>query len=283
MALGKSLDSILGDYFGDEVVTLDKKEQTQVATKVLQRNQEIVSPSANSQHNIKSIPVELIEASPFQTRRDFDELKIDSLARSIKKSGLIHPIVVLHKVDGGYMLIAGERRLRAFRSLNKPEILAIVKEESSLNETQHSLLTAMENLQREDLNPLELAETYVILMQTQNLDEDGLAQMLEHSTQYVRNYLRLLQLSQPVKDALCCRKIGEGQARHLVGLSEDKQKEMLDLIIQKDLTVREIAEVLKNSKNKLKKDNKFIPNYHKVSNIYYKKLRLWQIIYWIRN
>jgi ParB family transcriptional regulator, chromosome partitioning protein len=265
MALGKSLDSILGDYFGDEVVTLDKKQQVQVTTL------ETRADSGDIAGSIVSLPVDIIEPSPYQSRTTFDDEKILSLAKSIKKGGLIHPIVVLQKLDGGYMLIAGERRLRAIKSLGHKEILAIVKQEKSLSESQHSLLTAMENLQREDLNPIELADTYVVLMQTQNLDEDGLGKLLQHSTQYVRNYLRLLKLSLPVKEALVSRKIGEGQARHLIGLSEEKQKELLDLIIQKDLTVREIAEVLKNSKNKLKQANKFIPNYHKVSNVYFKK------------
>ncbi len=266
MALGKSLDSILGDYFGDEVVTLDKDKKV-----TIEGEKKSDSNIAEIKHSIKEIDVDLVQASPFQTRRNFDPAKISALAQSIKQTGLIHPIVVLKNAEGGFLLIAGERRLRAVKSLGEKNILAIIKDESKLNETQHSLLTAMENLQREDLNPVELADTYVILMQTQNLDEEGLAKMLEHSTQYVKNYLRLLSLCDEVKNALIDRTIGEGQARHLVGLEESKQKEMLELIIQKKLTVREIAQILKDANKNIKKANKFIHNYHNVSNVYFKK------------
>lgn len=129
----------------------------------------------------------------------------------------------------------------------------------------------MENLQREDLNPIELANTFEMLMRTQKLNESGVAELLNHSSQYVKNYLRLLTLAEPVQRSLENGSIGEGQARHLVGLKEEDQLQFLDLIIQKDLTVREIQELIRKMQNKVRDDNKFISQVHNLSMNNYKR------------
>jgi ParB family transcriptional regulator, chromosome partitioning protein len=235
MALGKSLGNILGDYFGDEVVELNAKDKGKIQI---------------GNEEVKNIPIKDIKLSPFQTRRLFKKEKVISLAESIRNSGLIHPVIVVLKTPEKagdkeeYTLVAGERRLRAVQYLGSSEIMAMVKKESLLDDSQHAMLTAMENLEREDLNPIELANTFVMLMQTQIMDEHALADMLQVSFQYVRNYLRLLQLSEPVQEALQGGLIGEGQARHLTGLSEARQREMLKLIVEKQLTVKEIEAML---------------------------------------
>jgi ParB family transcriptional regulator, chromosome partitioning protein len=235
MALGKSLGNILGDYFGDEVVELNAKDKGKIQI---------------GNEEVKNIPIADIALSPFQTRRVFKKEKVLSLAESIRNSGLIHPVIVVLKTPLNssdkpeYTLVAGERRLRAVQYLGSTEIMAMVKKESLLDDSQHAMLTAMENLEREDLNPIELAGTFVMLMQTQIMDEHALADMLQVSFQYVRNYLRLLQLSEPVQEALQGGLIGEGQARHLTGLSEARQLEMLKLIVAKQLTVKEIEAML---------------------------------------
>jgi ParB family transcriptional regulator, chromosome partitioning protein len=259
MALGKSLGNILGDYFGEDAVALSEEEKIHVQI---------------GQDEIEHIPLENIKLSPFQTRRVFDEEKINKLAQSIRKTGLIHPILVLKKSQSddkpaSYTLIAGERRLRALQHLGAEFVLAVVKKEEHLSDAQHAMITAMENLEREDLNPVELANTFIMLMQTQVLDEKGLAEMLKVSLQYIKNYIRLLSLPDQVQQALIRGDIGEGHARHLVGLTEDKQLEMLDLILQKDLTAREIAEIL--SRKPLKEENKFISKHHNISSDYFNR------------
>lgn len=262
MALGKSLGNILGDYFGDEVVSLNEQEQSKVQI---------------THGDIRNIAIKEIKLSPFQTRRNFDDDKIKSLANSIKQTGLIHPIIVLQqtiKLDDDntkieFILIAGERRLRACKLLGVKDIMVLIKKEEELSDSQHAMLTAMENLEREDLNPIELANTFIMLMQTQVLDEKGVADLLKTSPQYVKNYLRLLTLVEQVQDAIMMGKIGEGQARHLVGLDMDKQLEMLDLIIQKELTIREIIEIL--SKKPLKDANKFISKNHNINPEYFRR------------
>jgi len=242
MALGKSLGNILGDYFGEETVVLNG------------------TPTLASQININDI-----DASKHQTRTVFDEQKIQTLAKSMDANGLIHPIVVLKKTvsapgDTTFKLLVGERRLRAAKSLGWDTIIAIVRDEASLDEPRQALVTAMENLEREDLSPIELANTFKMLMKTQSIDESGLAQILNASVQYVKNYLRLLTLSQPVQDALLKRQIGEGQARHLVGLEPGHQVRLLKEIIDKDLTVKEVIALIKQPETSTRPTQSIVHN-----------------------
>jgi ParB family transcriptional regulator, chromosome partitioning protein len=261
VALGKSLGNILGDYFGQESVTLGNQES-----------------NFGKDTLVTLLPINQINPSPFQTRSIFEDNKINKLAASIKESGLIHPILVLKRnkdsvedsTDGfEYTLLAGERRLRACKSLGFTEILCIIKPFDTLSSKQQAMLAAVENLQREDLSPIELAGTFLMLMQTQNFDEQELADNLGHSLQYVKNYIRLLTLDQTVQQALLERKIGEGQARFLVGLDPVIQIKLLHRIITEELTVKEISALtsqLKSEvagkpvlKTKLKTVTKFSP------------------------
>ena len=239
MPLGKSLGNILDDYFGDQVPDLNGFHQSDDHSFVAAIN----------------IPINEIQVSPHQTRSNFDFEKIKNLSENIKKNGLIQPIVVLARSDvkpgeKQYILLAGERRLRACKLLEWKEILAVVKPANSLSNEQQSMITAMENLQREDLSPIELANTYKMLMSSQKISEQDLANMLGVSTQYVKNYLRLLTLSKPVQQALLDNLIGEGQARHLVVLDESKQKSLLKIIIDEQLTVKEIIALINTSETK---------------------------------
>ena len=241
MALGKSLGNILGDYFGQESVTLGNQES-----------------NFGKDTLVTLLPIDEIQPSPFQTRSVFEDKKITNLAASIKESGLIHPIIVLKRNKDTaaeneskfeYTLLAGERRLRACKSLGFSEILCIIKPFDSLTGKQQAMLAAVENLQREDLSPIELAGTFLMLMQTQNFDEQELANNLGHSLQYVKNYLRLLTLDQLVQQALLDRKIGEGQARFLVGLAVPVQHKLLNRIIAEELTVKEISAITSSMKS----------------------------------
>jgi len=114
----------------------------------------------------------------------------------------------------------------------------------------------MENLQREDLNPIELAQTFRMLILTQSIEEEELAEILGNSTQYVKNYLRLLNLTRQVQEAIIKNQLTESKARFLTGLAEDMQLEVLHEIIEKDLTVKEIQELIKNIKEPKKIINK---------------------------
>lgn len=249
MALGKSLGNILGDYFGEETVQL-------------QSNALLTS----------YIAVNDIETSPHQTRSEFDDDKLKELAHSIKTNGLVHPIVVIKKtsIEGDekrYRLLVGERRLRAVRYLGNTTILAVIREERSLSTSQQALITATENLQREDLSPIELAQTFEMLLSSQAIDETKLSQQLNTSAQYIKNYLRLLTLCDEVKQALLKKQIGEGHARHLVGLAPNLQQKILESIISEDLTVKEIEQLVKKiNSESLPKSIHREPKQHLISN-----------------
>ncbi len=242
MALGKNLSNLLGDYFGEysegESLLSETKNFRQI--NVQDANQTVFS----GQTLVQSILVDKITLNPYQTRTQFDFEKIQALAESIKTTGLLNPIIVAKSADN-YILLAGERRLRAVKLLGHTEILAIVKPDEQLTEVDKVLITATENLQREDLTPIELACTYKSLLNVLQIDEKKLAEKLGVTAQYIKNYLRLLTLSRTVQKALSERKIGEGHARHLVGLPEEQQEMLLQIILDRDLSVRQIIELVK--------------------------------------
>lgn len=236
MPLGKSLNTILDDYFGEDNTLLNQNQN---------------SDSNNT--IVKNVKVSQIKISSYQTRRFFDTEKITKLANNIKKQGLIQPILVLQKkitdsTNPEYILLAGERRLRAVKLLNYEKIMAVVKKEEKLPEKEQAMLSAMENLQREDLNPIELAQTFRMLILTQSIDEVQLAEILGNSVQYVKNYLRLLTLNKQVQEAIIQNKLTESKARFLTGLEDVIQLQLLQEITEKDLTVKEIQELIKKIK-----------------------------------
>jgi len=242
MALGKNLGNLLGDYFGEyseeESLLSETKNFRQINV------QDTSQTAVFGDSLIQSIPVDKITLNPYQTRTQFDFEKIQALAESIKTTGLLNPIIVSKRGEN-YILLAGERRLRAVKLLGQTEILAIVKPDEQLTEADKVLISATENLQREDLTPIELACTYKSLLTVLQIDEKELAERLGVTAQYIKNYLRLLSLSREVQKALLERKIGEGHARHLVGLPEEQQEMALKIILERDLSVREIIELVK--------------------------------------
>ncbi len=242
MALGKSLGNILGDYFGEE-----KEISTQT------------KPKKDKSDNgvIQEIPTNAIRRAVHQTRVNFDPDTIKQLAMSIEENGLIHPIMVLRDSDK-FVLLSGERRLKAYQLLGKKMIPAIVRESISLTKQQQAMLTAVENLQREDLSHLELAKTFDMLIKVNKIDGSKLARKLGYTPQYVNNYLRLLIGSPAVQEALLSKKITEGQARHLLQLGFELQDKLLAIIIDQQLSVMQIAKLVKqNLENKKTKPQVF--------------------------
>ncbi len=242
MALGKNLGNLLGDYFGEYSEGDSLLSETENFRQI--NVQDTSQTAVFGDSLIQSIPVDKITLNPYQTRTQFDFEKIQALAESIKTTGLLNPIIVSKRGEN-YILLAGERRLRAVKLLGQTEILAIVKPDEQLTEADKVLISATENLQREDLTPIELACTYKSLLTVLQIDEKELAERLGVTAQYIKNYLRLLTLSREVQKALLERKIGEGHARYLVGLPEEQQEMALKIILERDLSVREIIELVK--------------------------------------
>ena len=196
---------------------------------------------------VKDIDLDLIVENPYQPRKNFDETALRELSESIKRHGLIQPIIVIEK-DGGYMLIAGERRFRATKLLGESKIKAIVAdiESQSLRE-----LALIENIQREDLNPIELANSYKELIDEYKITQDGLANIIHKSRVQITNTMRLLSLSAVTQEYIKEGKLTQGHAKVIVGLDPNDEKTAVDTIIGQRLSVRETENLVKNLKNKL--------------------------------
>ena len=167
----------------------------------------------------RTVHPSLITPNPDQPRRNFDEAKIDELARSIDASGMLQPLVVRTRPGGGYELIAGERRLRAARRLGLTEVPIIIHETRDPASPPTSLLLALiENLQREDLNPIEEAAAFAQLQEQFDLTQEQVAEEVGKSRSAVANSLRLLALPVDVKEQVARGELAAGQARALLAL-----------------------------------------------------------------
>ena len=193
---------------------------------------------------ILEIPLKEIRPNPFQPRKSFNEESLHELAESIKNDGLLQPIVVTEDIDG-YILIAGERRFRASKLAKMKEIRAIVLNSDEDKMRQFALI---ENIQREELNSVELAEAYNELLKLHEMTHEGLSTMIHKSRVHITNTLRLLQLSKMTKKALIEQKITAGHAKMLVGLDDKQQQLMVNSIIGQKLSVRDTESMIKSIK-----------------------------------
>ena len=222
--------------------------------------------SGNSNSGVNKIEVSLIKPNPNQPRKIFDEEKLQELSYSIKEHGLLQPIVVVEDEDGTYTLIAGERRLRAHKLANIEEIKAIIvdKDEFKLRE-----LALIENIQRDDLNIIELAFCYAQLLNEHNITHEELSKKVFKSRTSITNTLRLLQLSSYVQQFLATDKISAGHAKMMIGLTTEDQKKICDTIIGQKLSVRETEKLIKDLKEKdtPKPKKEKVTNSYNISNL----------------
>ena len=201
---------------------------------------------------LREILVEKIVPNKYQPRREFTEEKIKELAESIKQNGLLQSITVRDIGDGFYELIAVERRLRAIKYLQYPKTKAIVKE---LTDEQMATLALIENIQREELTPIEEAHAYQELLRINKLTQDELAKSLGKTQATVANKLRLLKLSKKVIDAINTKKITERHGRAMVKLDSSAQEKLLIQILSQNLNVSQTEEKI-DTYLKIKKDTK---------------------------
>ncbi|MGI6551105.1 MAG: ParB/RepB/Spo0J family partition protein [Syntrophomonadales bacterium] len=212
-----------------------------------------------SVNKLVQVNVKDLRINPYQPRKEFDELEIRELAGSIHEVGLIQPIVV-RKVDRGYELVAGERRLRACKLLGLTEIPALVMD---LDDKQVATLSLIENLQRKDLNYFEEASAYASLISDFGLTQEEVAQKVGRSQSAVANKLRLLKLSTQVRSRISPDTISERHVRALLKLESDEQQlKVLDMIYESDLNVRETEEAIEflrqNISREIKKESRRI-------------------------
>ncbi|WP_335871916.1 nucleoid occlusion protein [Bacillus sp. 2205SS5-2] len=199
-----------------------------------------VSVESVEKEEIKKIPITQIVPNRFQPRTVFDNNKIDELARTIHTHGIIQPIVVREYKKDHFELIAGERRWRAVQTLGWESVPAIIK---NLNDTETASVALIENLQREELSPIEEAMAYGKLLELHNLTQEALAQRLGKGQSTVANKLRLLKLPDEIQEALLQKKITERHARALIPLKNPvKQISLVAEIIDRGLNVKQTEE-----------------------------------------
>ena len=197
---------------------------------------------------LKLIRISDIQKNPYQPRKEFSKEKIEELAQSIKENGLIQPIIVRQSPVIGYEILAGERRYRASIAAGLTEVPVIIKKLSDQDMMVHSII---ENLQREDLNPIEEAKAYQSLIEKGYTHADIAAKMGK-SRPYITNLVRLLTLPDFILTEVETGKLSQAHARLLIQLSTDEQKKLLYRIQTEDLSVRQVEHLLKEEKNKKK-------------------------------
>ena len=201
----------------------------------------------------KIVQIKDIQKNPYQPRKEFSEEKIQALAQSIKENGLIQPIIVRRSPVLGYEILAGERRYRASIVAGLSEVPVIVKQLSDQDMMLHSII---ENLQRENLNPIEEAKAYQSLID-KGFTHTEIAEKMGKSRPYITNLVRLLGLPKHILTEVESGKLSQAHARLLIQLSSDKQDKLLNRIQTENLSVRQVEQILQKTKKISKKEKDY--------------------------
>lgn len=197
---------------------------------------------AVSEVKVVKVPIDTIFPNPYQPRKNFDDAALEDLSSSIAQYGVLQPLLVSPAEDGRYMLIAGERRLRASKMAKLAEVPVIISEYTS---QQIAEIALIENLQREDLHYLEEAEGYEKLMNQFHITQEAMAARVGKKQSTIANKLRLLRLSAPVRKVLMDAELSERHARALLKLPDDEKRlEVLETIVAKSFSVRQTEEYI---------------------------------------
>lgn len=211
------------------------------------------SPQVQETEEITEIPLDEIRPNPYQPRKTFDNKSLKELSESIKENGVFQPIIIRKSVNG-YEIIAGERRFRASKLAKKKTIPAIIRK---FDEAQMMEVAVLENLQREDLTPLEEAQAYEMLQKNLGLTQAEVSKRLGKSRPYIANYLRLLTLPQKTKRLLQRGELSMGQARTLLGLKDkDSIDDLARKVVKNGITVRQLESLVAKLNEKEKKPKK---------------------------
>tara|TARA_Y100000768_G_scaffold384049_1_gene367345 strand:+ start:645 stop:1502 length:858 start_codon:yes stop_codon:yes gene_type:complete len=209
--------------------------------------------NTTSSVNFKEIDINLIKLNPYQPRTNFNQKDIDDLSSSIKELGLIQPITVKAEIDN-YELISGERRLRAFKQLNIKTIPAYVRKADDQTSLEMALV---ENIQRKDLDPIEIAISYVRLIDELKLSQEEMSKRVGKDRSTIANYIRLLKLDPIIQSGIRDNFISMGHGRCLINIdSNDKQLFIYEKILRNSLSVRQTEKIVKEMTNgKIKKSH----------------------------
>ncbi|MDE8733169.1 ParB/RepB/Spo0J family partition protein [Eubacteriales bacterium DFI.9.88] len=200
---------------------------------------------------IEFIDINNIKPNENQPRKVFDDVKLQELANSIKEHGLIQP-VILRQAKKGYEIVAGERRWRACRKAGLKEIPCMIKE---LTDEQNMLVAIIENMQREDLNPIEEAEGLNQMISSFGMTQEEVSKSVGKSRPYITNSLRLLKLPQEVRNMVSQGKLTTGHARAIAGIGDrERQIQLAEYVIKEELSVREVERLIKEQHSSKKKN-----------------------------
>ena len=240
-ALGKGLEQL----FSNSVIDFNSFEEE-------------VTKEAEEKGNVVSIDLKKIVSNPYQPRKIFDEEALEELATSIKEYGVVQPIIV-KKTLSGYELVAGERRTKAARMAGLSEIPAIIKD---FNDDEMMEIALIENIQREDLNPIEEAVSFDNIIRLKGYTQEEFANRFGKSRSYVTNILGLLSLPEDVKKLVSSKQLSMGHARALSKVSdEDEISRLAKRVVNEGLSVRDIEKILSDDKvpkrNKIIRENDF--------------------------
>ncbi len=236
-ALGRGLNALLND-----------------ASNVLDSSQSSTAGQTSPSNQFIEIPIEYISENPFQPRQEFDKESLQELADSISVQGIIQPITVRKLRTNKYQLISGERRLQASKILSNETIPAYIRE---ANDQQMLEMALIENIQRDNLNPIEIATSYQSLIDECHLKQEELGARVGKNRSTVTNYLRLLKLPEEVQEGLSQKKISMGHARALVSV-EDRNLllEIFHKTVREGLSVRKVESLVQDLSGKKTKDKK---------------------------
>ena len=196
---------------------------------------------------LAEVPVEQISPNPYQPRKTFNEASIEELARSVREHGIVQPLVVTRIGDHKYRLIAGERRFRAAQKAGLSKVPVVIKERTTDSDTLQ--LALIENIQREDLNPIEEAHAYHQLHEEFGLTQEEISQQVGKERSTIANFLRLMKLPESVKKLLASGQLSMGHARAILAIASPKKQEQLaERVVKRNLNVRQ-TEVLAAEKS----------------------------------
>lgn len=231
-------------------------------------NQNVLENTEDDNKVVNLIPINLIKPNNNQPRKNFDDEKIIMLAQSIKQHGIIQPLI-LKKINDFYIIVAGERRWRAAKSVGLKELPAVIMELSNKDLLEVSLI---ENIQREDLNPIEEGLAYKKLLEDFNITQEELGKRVGKSRTVITNCIRLLNLDERVQEYLIDGVISEGHARIILSIeNNDLQYEISQKIIDEGLSVRETERLIKALQ--LSKNNKGLKKNDEENNVYINEIR----------
>jgi len=225
----------------------EEQRRSRVKRGGLGRGLSSLIPGAAEEGGLLEVPVSAIQPNPRQPRVDFPEESLAALARSIREVGVLQPVVVRRR-DGGYELVAGERRVRAARLAGLATIPAIVREGDDTESLREAVI---ENIHREDLAPLELASAFQELLEELGVTQETVAERLGYSRAHIANTIRLLSLPAEVQRLLAEGRIQAGHARALLGLPDDEAKSAVALrVAAEGLSVRQVEDLVRSYEEK---------------------------------